>query len=235
MSDQQAITEMFDDISPRYDFLNHLLSFNIDKIWRRKASRLVAKCQPTAILDVATGTADLAIRMATDIPSASIIGVDLSEKMLAIGRQKIAKKKYDAHINLLTANAIDLPFEDNCFDAVTVAFGVRNFKNLEAGLREMLRVTKNNGFIIILEFSRPRHGIIRGPYRFYLKHALPWIGRTISTHQTAYSYLPTSIEAFPKSNSFMKMLQDLGIQDIRCKALCGGISTLYFGHIRLRW
>ena len=232
MTKQQAITEMFDDISPRYDFLNHLLSFHIDKVWRRKTSRLVAKSHPTAILDVATGTADLAIRMAKDIPTATITGVDLSEKMLELGRQKIAQKKLDQRITLMTDDAEHLPFADNSFDAVTVAFGARNFEDLEAGLKEMLRVVKNGGFVCILEFSHPQKGFVKWPYRFYSKRLLPLIGRSLSKHQTAYDYLPASIEAFPESNAFMQMLKHLGIADVKGKPLCGGVATLYFSPIQ---
>lgn len=232
MSSQHAVTEMFDDISPRYDFLNHLLSFQIDKIWRRKTSRLVAQGQPTAILDVATGTADLAIRLAKDAPKATITGVDLSEKMLELGRQKISKKKLDQRITLMTADALHLPFNDNSFDAVTVAFGVRNFEDLEAGLREMFRVVKDGGFVAILEFSHPQKGLIKWPYRFYSKHILPLIGRRFSKHQTAYTYLPASIEAFPESNDFKQMLKQLGVVDVKGKPFCGGIATLYYGPIQ---
>ena len=232
MSDQQAVTEMFDDISPRYDFLNHLLSFQIDKIWRRKTSRLVAKSQPTAILDVATGTADLAIRLAKDIPSATITGVDLSEKMLEIGKQKIAQQQLYQRITLMTADAARLPFPDNSFDAITVAFGVRNFEDLEAGLWEMLRVAKDQGFIAILEFSHPQNSLVKWPYRFYSKHVLPLIGRMFSKHQTAYTYLPSSIEVFPESDSFMELLKTIGISDIVGKSFFGGIATLYYGHVQ---
>lgn len=232
MSDQKAVTEMFDDISSHYDFLNHLLSFQIDKIWRRKTSRIVALHQPTAILDVATGTADLAIRMVKDMPAASIIGVDLSEKMLEIGRQKIKQEQLDQRIKLMTADAEDLPFEDNHFDAVTVAFGVRNFEHLETGLREMLRVLKNNGLIAILEFSHPKNGIVKGPYRCYSKHILPKVGRAFSKHPKAYSYLPSSIEAFPESEDFVRLQNGLGIDEVKKETFCGGIATLYHGVVQ---
>lgn len=232
MSDQKTVTEMFDDISLHYDFLNHLLSFQIDKIWRRKTSRIVASRQPTAILDVATGTADLAIRMAKDIPAASIVGVDLSEKMLEIGRQKVKQEKLDQHIKLMTADALNLPFEDSRFDAVTVAFGVRNFEHLEAGIQEMLRVLKNNGLIAILEFSHPQNGIVKGPYRCYSKYILPKVGRAFSKHPEAYSYLPSSIEAFPESGDFVRLLDRLGVDEIKEETFCGGIATLYYGVVQ---
>ena len=232
MSDQKVVTEMFDDISSHYDFLNHLLSFQIDKIWRRKTSRVVASRQPTAILDVATGTSDLAIRMAKDIPMASIVGVDLSEKMLEIGRQKVKQEHLEQRIKLMTADAKALPFEDNHFDAVTVAFGVRNFEHLEAGIQEMLRVLKNNGLIAILEFSHPKKGIVKGSYRCYSKHILPKVGRAFSKHPEAYSYLPSSIEAFPESGDFIQLLNRLGVDEVIEERFCGGIATLYHGTVQ---
>ena len=232
MSDQKAVTEMFDDISSHYDFLNHLLSFQVDKIWRRKTSQLVASRQPTAILDVATGTADLAIRMAKDIPMASIVGVDLSEKMLEIGRQKVEQEQLEQRIKLMTADAAHLPFEGSRFDAVAVAFGVRNFEHLEAGLQEMLRVLKNNGLIAILEFSHPKNGMVKGPYQCYSKYILPEVGRAFSKHPQAYSYLPSSIEAFPESWDFVQLLKRLGVVEVKEEAFFGGIATLYHGFIQ---
>ena len=223
---------MFDDISPRYDFLNHLLSFHIDKVWRRKTSKQVAIAHPTAILDVATGTADLAIRMAKDIPPATITGIDLSERMLEIGKRKVEQKQLEQRIKLMTANAMSLPFEDHCFDAVTVAFGVRNFEHLESGLREMFRVVKEGGQIAILEFSHPKNGIVKWPYRVYSRHIMSKVGRMFSKHPTAYSYLPHSIEAFPESDDFIQLLVRLGLTDIVEKTFFGGIATLYYGNVQ---
>lgn len=232
MSDQQAVTEMFDSISPRYDFLNHLLSFSIDKRWRRKTSQWVTLQKPTSILDVATGTADLAIRMAFDNPSANITGVDLSERMLEIGKRKVEQKRLEQRIKLLTADAMHLPFEDNHFDAVTAAFGVRNFEHLEQGLREMLRVAKDNGTIAILEFSHPTKGIVRMPYRCYSKDILPCIGRCVSKHPSAYQYLPESVEAFPDGETFMAFLKETGLTAVGMRRFNGGIATLYYGRVQ---
>lgn len=228
MSDQQAVTEMFDDISHRYDFLNHLLSFRIDRRWRRKTSLWVAKHQPMDILDIATGTADLAICMAKDMPSATIIGVDLSKKMLEIGKRKIIQKQLDQRIRLETADAARLPFKDNCFDAVTAAFGVRNFEHLEQGLLEMSRVAKNDGVIAILEFSHPKNGL----YRFYSRHILPLIGRVVSKHPSAYRYLPDSIEAFPEAGAFMELLKNNGLTEVGMQQLNSGIVSLYHGRVK---
>ena len=232
MSDQRTITEMFDDISPRYDFLNHLLSFHIDKRWRRKASQWIALHHPTAILDVATGTADLAIRLVKDNPSANVIGVDLSEKMLEIGRRKIAKQRLEQHIQLQNADAARLPFSDDAFDAVTVAFGVRNFGNLTQGLREMVRVAKDGAAIAILEFSHPTKGIVRGPYRCYSRRILPFVGRIVSKHPSAYRYLPESVKAFPDGEAFLQLLRDSGMAEAGMLRLNGGIATLYHARVQ---
>ena len=229
MSDQQAVTEMFDDISPRYDFLNHFFSFHIDRCWRRKTSRLVAKHHPGVILDVATGTADLALQMAHDIPQATITGIDLSEKMLEIGRQKIHKKQLEKRIHLSVCDAAQIPFADDSFDAVTVAFGVRNFADREAGLREMARVCRKDGLIAILEFSHPKNPFVATPYRWYSKTILPGLGRLISRHPSAYFYLPSSVEAFPSTEEFAETLAQIGLSHIQTEAFSGGIATLYHG------
>lgn len=229
MSEQQSVSEMFDDISPRYDFLNHLLSFHIDKMWRRKTSQWVAQYHPVSILDVATGTADLAIRLAKDCPASQIIGIDLSEKMLEIGKKKIDDKQLGERVKLQIGDAEQMAFSDDTFDAVTTAFGVRNFEHLEQGLREMFRITKDKGTIAVLEFSHPKKGFIRMPYQCYSRHILPFIGRTISKHPAAYHYLPETIEAFPKEETFMDLLMKAGFSEIGKKDFSGGIATLYYG------
>lgn len=222
---------MFDGISPRYDFLNHLLSFGIDRRWRRMASRRVTQHHPSSILDVATGTADLAIRMAKDSPSSTITGVDLSEKMLERGRAKLIKKGLEHRIDLVTADAVKMPFADDSFDAVTVAFGVRNFNDREAGLREMVRVCRDHGFIAILEFSHPSKKVVAAPYHWYSRTILPWLGRHISKHPTAYNYLPTSVAAFPESDNFVTTLREAGLCQVEVCSLSGGIATLYAGTV----
>ena len=232
MSNQQVITEMFDSISPRYDFLNHLLSFHIDKIWRRKTSALVASQQPSKILDVATGTGDLAIQMSKDCPEAQLIGIDLSEKMLELGKSKVNKKKLQQRIKLQVGDAARIPFPDNSFDAVTSAFGVRNFENLDTGLSEMFRVCKDSGMIAILEFSHPKKGIVAPFYNYYSRHILPFIGKTFSKHPTAYQYLPKSVASFPESDAFMKSLQNSGLTETGMKQFHNGIATLYYGKVQ---
>ena len=221
------IAAMFDRISPKYDALNHLLSLNIDKVWRRKTAKAVAKSQPKTILDLATGTADLAIALAKCNPQAHIIGMDISEKMLEIGKEKVSKKGLANQIELRLGDAATLPFESNTFDAVTVAFGVRNFENLEHGLSEIQRVLKPNGRAVILEFSMPERFPIKQLYALYFKHLLPSIGKAVSKDGNAYSYLPLSVEQFPKPKVFLRMLAEKGLENGMAKPLSFGIATLY--------
>ena len=218
---------MFDRISPKYDMLNHLLSFNIDKVWRRKTAKTVAQFSPQTILDLATGTADLAIQLAKHNPQAHIIGMDISEKMLEIGKAKITKQGLENQIELHLGDAAALPFEDNSFDAVTVAFGVRNFEHLEQGLSEIRRVLKPNRQIVILEFSMPEKFPVKQAYRLYFKHILPKIGKRISKDASAYAYLPASVVVFPKPADFVQILVSHGFKNASAKPLTFGIATLY--------
>lgn len=221
------ISAMFDRISPKYDALNHLLSLNIDKVWRRKTAREVAKCQPRTILDLATGTADLAIAMAKRNPQAHIVGMDISEKMLEIGKTKIASQGHENQIELHLGDAADLPFENQSFDAVTVAFGVRNFEDLDKGLSEISRVLKPNGQAVILEFSMPERFPVKQVYRLYFRHILPKIGQVVSKDASAYSYLPASVERFPKPKDFQQMLVNHGLTHCDARKLSFGIAMLY--------
>ena len=226
MSDS-PIAAMFDRISPMYDRLNHLLSLNIDKVWRQKTAKIVAQSQPKTILDLATGTADLAIALAKHNPQARIIGTDISEKMLDIGKAKIAKQSLENQIELCRGDASSLPFEDNTFDAVTVAFGVRNFEYLELGLSEICRVMKPNGKVVILEFSMPEKFLVKQAYRLYFKHILPKIGKWVSKDGNAYTYLPESVERFPKPTDFLRTLGENGLPKNAARSFSCGIATLY--------
>ena len=221
------IAAMFDRISPKYDCLTHLLSLNIDKVWRRKTAKAVAKCQPKTILDLASGTADLAITLAKHNPQAHIVGMDISEKMLEIGKEKVRRQGLESHIELRLGDAATLPFDDNSFDAVTVAFGVRNFEDRARGLSEIHRVLKTNGMVYILEFSMPEKFPIKQLYRLYFKHILPIIGKSVSKDPGAYTYLPQSVEAFPKPNGFLRILSDNGLNNGAARQLSSGIATLY--------
>jgi demethylmenaquinone methyltransferase/2-methoxy-6-polyprenyl-1,4-benzoquinol methylase len=221
------IATMFDRISPSYDRLNHLLSINIDKVWRKKTAKEVAKYHPETILDLATGTADLAIALAKSNPQDHIIGMDISEKMLAIGKEKVKQQGLERQIELHLGDAASLPFGDNSFDAVTVGFGVRNFENRKQGLSEIHRVLKPNGRAVILEFSMPETFPMKQLYCLYFKHFLPKIGRCISKDPSAYSYLPQSVEAFPKPNDFIRIMDENGLKNGSAKSLSFGIATLY--------
>lgn len=226
MSDS-PIARMFDRISPKYDRLNHLLSLNIDKTWRKKTAKAVAKSQPETILDLATGTADLAIALAKYNPQAHIIGLDISEKMLAIGKEKVKKQGLENQIDLRLGDAAALSFESQFFDAVTVAFGVRNFEDLQQGLSEICRVLKPNGQVYILEFSMPERFPIKQAYRLYFKQILPKIGKQVSKDDWAYSYLPESVERFPKPLGFLQTLSLHGFSKGTIRRFGFGIAILY--------
>jgi demethylmenaquinone methyltransferase/2-methoxy-6-polyprenyl-1,4-benzoquinol methylase len=225
---KQQVARMFDSISGRYDFLNHFLSLGIDIIWRKKAIGLLKDLKPKVMLDVATGTGDFAIE-ALSLHPEKIIGVDISEGMLEVGKKKMIEKKLDHIIELKSGDSENLPFEDNFFDAVIVAFGVRNFENLERGLAEMLRVLKPGGRVVVLEFSRPSKFPMKQLYNVYFTGILPLIGRWISRDQAAYRYLPESVQAFPDGKDFLKILSDIGYKHPQCDPLTFGISSLYWG------
>lgn len=229
MTDQRTIITMFDDIAPRYDFLNRLLSFHLDTHWRHRVSKIIKSHNPSVILDVATGTADLAIQMAKDNPQAKIIGIDLSQAMLDIGHSKVDKLHLSQQITLQKADAQHLPFPDHSFDIITVSFGVRNFEDINEGLQEMLRVSKKEGLVAILEFSQPKKDLVKIPYRWYSRLLLPRIGKAVSKHPNAYTYLPESIQAFYPPESFVEMMKKTGFSQVREKSFCGGIATLYLG------
>jgi demethylmenaquinone methyltransferase / 2-methoxy-6-polyprenyl-1,4-benzoquinol methylase len=225
---KQQVAGMFNRIAPKYDFLNHALSLNIDKIWRRKVIKIITQNQPERILDVATGTADLAIA-ASKKTIARIDGIDISEEMLRIGVQKIEKLGKDQQIKLQKADAENIPFAEQTFDAVMVAFGVRNFENLEAGLTEMYRVLKPGGICVVLEFTMPRYFPVKQLYLFYFRFVLPSIGRIISKDKTAYTYLPESVKAFPQRQQFTALMQNAGMNNTSIRNLSLGIAAIYTG------
>ena len=223
---KEQVARMFNNISRRYDFLNHLLSLGIDRGWRKKAIRFLKPLNPQIILDVATGTGDFALQSLSLNPR-KVVGVDISEGMLDIGRKKIEKRKLSHKIELKTGDSENLEFPDNTFDAVTVGFGVRNFEDLVKGLGEIRRVLKPGGMLVILEFSRPRKFPMRQLYNFYFKNILPGLGRLISKDKSAYTYLPESVEAFPDGTDFERILKNVGFKQTACKPLTFGISSIY--------
>lgn len=225
---KEQVAKMFDNISHRYDFLNHFLSLGIDKLWRRKAISYLEDLKPLQILDVATGTGDFAIQ-ALSLKPTLICGIDISEGMLEVGRRKIRERKLDHLIELKKGDSENIPFEQNKFDAVTVAFGVRNFENLEKGLGEIYRVLKPGGRVVVLEFSRPRSFPMKQLFNFYFKRILPKIGNAVSSDNAAYTYLPESVQAFPDGDDFLRILDEIGFKDTKCKVLSFGISSIYIG------
>jgi demethylmenaquinone methyltransferase/2-methoxy-6-polyprenyl-1,4-benzoquinol methylase len=225
-SKKQQVEEMFDNISHKYDFLNHFLSLGIDRGWRRKVRKAIAPNNPKIILDVATGTGDLAIELAK-LGDVKITGVDISNGMLDRGRIKINRPELREKIVLQQADSENLPFSDNTFDAVSVAFGVRNFENLELGMREMQRVLKTGGQLAVLEFSKPRNKIIGALYWFYFRNILPMVGRMFSKSNNAYTYLPESVSRFPEGEAFVNIALACGFRTVTMKKLTFGISTLY--------
>jgi demethylmenaquinone methyltransferase / 2-methoxy-6-polyprenyl-1,4-benzoquinol methylase len=227
-SKKEQVAQMFDNISGKYDLLNHLLSGGIDVLWRKKAIRLLKSEKPRRILDIATGTADFALEAMTLNPE-KIIGVDISEGMLAHGRDKIRRRHLSDKIELLTGDSENLAFADNSFDAVIVSFGVRNFENLEKGLSDMLRVLRPGGMCVILEFSKPKKFPYKSLYNFYSSRILPAIGNTISRDQAAYTYLPESVAAFPEGNDFLSILSKTGYTQTQWISLTFGICSIYTG------
>ena len=219
---------MFDAIAHRYDLLNHLLSGGVDFYWRRSAIATLRDAHPRRILDVATGTADFAIASLRIKPE-EVVGVDIAEQMLAIGRTKLRKLGLEGIVRLNTGDAEHLEFADNSFDAAIVAFGARNFEDLSRGLREMQRVLRPGGRIVVLEFSRPSAFPFKQIYLFYFRRILPLLGRMISRDRGAYAYLPDTVMKFPEGEAFLSLLREAGIQAPRQKRLTFGIATIYTG------
>lgn len=225
---KEQVAKMFDGISHRYDLLNRLLSAGIDVRWRQKALRMLERhIQPSQVLDVATGTADLALALGDRWPEASVMGVDISEGMLAKGRQKIKNAGLALRLELRTADAENLPFENDQYDAVTVAFGVRNFENLERGLFELARVLRPGGVLMVLEFSRPGSWIVRQGMNFYSHTLMPALGGWLSKDRAAYTYLPESVAVFPEGPAFEKYLVGTGLKVIESARLSMGIASIY--------
>ncbi len=220
---------MFDKIAFRYDFLNHFLSAGIDSGWRKKAIKELVSLQPKKILDVATGTGDFAIAAYQMLKPEKITGIDISEGMLEIGRKKMQKSGLERHIELLNGDSEAILFKDESFDAVTVAFGVRNFENLEMGLSEIYRVLKPGGKLLILECSKPTSAFVKYFYNFYMKFITPKIGKLIAKNNDAYQYLNNSVQQFPERKTFTNILNKLGYRYSFYKTLSLGICTIYCG------
>lgn len=223
---KQQVEQMFDNIAPRYDFLNHFLSLGIDKLWRKKAIRLLSAYKTDLLLDVASGTGDFAVAAAKLKPS-KIVGFDISEQMLNVGRAKVQRLGLDHIIEFQKGDSEAMPFTTGQFDAITVAFGVRNFENLENGLKEFVRVLKKDGVAVILEFSKPKYFPMKQLYLLYFFRILPLIGRLVSKDSSAYSYLPESVMAFPDDQKFLTILRNVGFSKASQRRLSFGIATIY--------
>lgn len=225
----EQVREMFDNIAPAYDFMNRAMTFGIDRLWRRKAVGTLSDKPHAEILDVATGTGDLAILMANRTDARRITGVDLSEKMIAIGREKIARAGLDHRIHLQTGDSLSLPFPDESFDAVTVAYGVRNFENLLQGYREMFRVLRPGGSVLVIELSTPSSRFVKPFYKLYTRHIIPLVGRIVSKDVRAYSYLPESIAAVPQRLEMTRLMQEAGFANTAFRSLTFGTCCIYTG------
>ena len=226
---KEQVAEMFDNIAPKYDFLNQLLSLGIHKGWRKKSVKLLQPLQPKIMLDVATGTGDFAIEANKRLNPDKIIGVDISEGMMKIGRVKLKKLGLDQKIELSIGDSENLPFADNTFDAITVGFGVRNFETLEKGLAGMFRVLKPGGMLVVLEFSRPRKFPVKQLFNFYFNYITPFIGKVFSKDNRAYTYLPESVNAFPDGENFISILGKTGFSSCSWQPLTFGIASVYTG------
>jgi demethylmenaquinone methyltransferase/2-methoxy-6-polyprenyl-1,4-benzoquinol methylase len=229
VNEKQHIGKLFDRIAGKYDFLNHLLSLNIDRWWRRKAVRAVVKNNPKArqCLDVAIGTGDLAIELARQLPDCQIVGIDLSIEMMRIGEEKVQKRGWQQRISFQQASALEMPFADKTFDVVTCAYGVRNFSDLDKGLAEMQRVLKPGGQLMILEFSYPKNKLIAWMYDLYFTHILPAVGRLLSKDKTAYTYLNRSVKGFVWGQQMCERIAAAGFSEVSYQPLTFGITTIY--------
>ncbi len=226
LNKKEQVAQMFNNIAENYDFLNHFLSLGIDKGWRKKAIKEASSVNPTKILDVATGTGDLAIA-ASELRPEKIEGIDIADQMLEIGRKKIAERDLAKMIELQTADSISIPFSNNTFDVVMCAYGVRNFEFLEDGLKEMSRVMRSGGKLVILEFSKPTTFPVKQMFGLYFKFVLPLLGKVFSKHNRAYAYLPESVKAFPQGAEFCGILERCGFVKAHARPLTFGITSLY--------
>ena len=229
MARKEFVREMFDNISPTYDKLNHILSLNVDRSWRRMAVACAVEHKPQRVLDVACGTGDFSVALAR-AGVGHVVGIDISEGMMEVGRRKVADCGLTPEqVTMQAGDCEALPFADGTFDAVTVAFGVRNFAHLPVGLSEMLRVVRRGGRVVILELSVPQNPLLRWLYKLYFLHVLPFFGGLISGNRAAYRYLPASVMAFPKPDVFCGMMRAEGYADVECRSFTFGLCRMYVG------
>lgn len=223
----EQVEQMFDSIAPAYDFMNRAMTLGIDKLWRRRAVNMVASRHPGHLLDVATGTADLAITLARRMPQLQVTGIDLSEEMLAVGRRKVERASLASRITLQKADCLALPFADGSFDCVTVAYGVRNFEHLDKGYAEMARVLRPGGMLCVVELSVPTSPVVRPFYNIYTRGVIPGVGRLITGDSSAYTYLPQSIAAMPQGERMLALMREAGLEGAALRRLTFGVCTIY--------
>lgn len=223
----EQVKEMFDNIAPAYDFMNRAMTLGIDKLWRRRAVKMVAATRPYRILDIATGTGDLAVQLARKTTAEEIVGVDLSEGMLERARLKIERVGLSHIISFRQGDSLALPFDDATFDCVTVAYGVRNFERLLDGYREMARVLRPGGTVCVIELSTPRSRFVRPLYNFYTRKVIPWLGRMVSKDVRAYTYLPESIAAVAQGDDMLALMREAGFAHCQFRSMTFGVCTIY--------
>lgn len=228
-SKREQVEMMFDNIAPKYDFLNHYFTIGIDKIWRKKAIKIASQNNPDNILDIAAGTGDFTILEAKRTSAKEIVGIDISQNMLNVAIQKANRQKLGNRVKFLKADSLDMPFEPETFDAVTVGFGVRNFADIPAGLKEIYRVLKTGGRLVVLELSEPSNPLVKGVFGFYFHKVMPAAGKLISKDPSAYKYLPDSVEQFPYGQRFLDIMTGCGFKNAKLKWLSLGIAAIYWG------
>jgi demethylmenaquinone methyltransferase/2-methoxy-6-polyprenyl-1,4-benzoquinol methylase len=226
---KEQVAEMFDHIAPKYDLLNQVLSLGIHKAWRRRTVKQIADLKPRVVMDVATGTGDLAIEVVKQLKPEKVVGVDISEGMMNLGRQKVKAKNLDNIISFQLGDSENLPFAPETFDAITVGFGVRNFAHLEIGMKGMYNVLKPGGKLAVLEFSKPHKFPMKQLVNFYYRFILPLVGRMVSSDKRAYTYLPESIQAFPEGEKFLEVMKKAGFENVKWQPLTFGVASIYTG------
>lgn len=223
----EQVREMFDSIAPAYDFMNRMMTFGIDKLWRLRAVNMLRRKSPQHILDVATGTGDLAMLMFKKLRPGRITGIDLSPGMIAVAEKKVAEAGLEGAIRFMNEDCLDLPFAPEVFDCITVAYGVRNFEHLDRGYAEMYRVMQRGGTLCVIELSTPRSPLVKPFYKFYTRHIIPWVGKAVSRDVRAYSYLPESIAAVPQGEDMLQLIREAGFKNCRCRRFTFGTCSVY--------
>ena len=223
----EQVREMFDSIAPAYDFMNRMMTFGLDKLWRLRAVNMLRRKSPQHILDVATGTGDLAMLMFKKLRPGRITGIDLSPGMIAVAEKKVAEAGLDGAIRFMNEDCLDLPFAPEVFDCITVAYGVRNFEHLDRGYAEMYRVMQRGGTLCVIELSTPRSPLVKPFYKFYTRHIIPWVGKAVSRDVRAYSYLPESIAAVPQGEEMLQLISEAGFKNCRCRRFTFGTCSVY--------